>query len=55
MYGEIQYHFDPDVPEGETLSNGIDYHGPPPCELEYAGEERGDDWSSRMTPVHRVF
>ena len=33
MYGVIQYHFDPDVPEGEILSNGIDYHGPPPCEL----------------------
>ena len=47
--------FWPDVPEGETLSNRIDYHGPPPCELKYAGEERGDDWSSRMTPVHRVF
>lgn len=43
MYGEIQYHFDTDVPEGETLSNGIDYRGPPPCELKYAGEERGDD------------
>lgn len=43
MYGEIQYNFDTDVPEGETLSNGIDYHGPPPCELKYAGVERGDD------------
>ena len=33
MYGVIQYHFDPDVPEGETLANGNYYHGPPPCEL----------------------
>ena len=48
MYGLNHYHLYQDVLEGETLSYEIEYHSPPPRE-EYAGEERGDNWSSRNT------